>query len=197
MKCFHDKFLLRACIPNFKPNIRVGFWVGTSFLQFPTFVNSECSETPFLTLKPSKIGFFDPKTGKYFRNLFTNYFRKIFASSKRPDISKKFPNFRKQNYSETRENKKFGKFHLSQGLSFFLVDLTSKHQGLTKFWNQSENYVKHNLRFELFSHVSFHLKRNVATSHLLMSFCCELRFLTSYLGWLKPTWVLGKQTAIW
>jgi len=66
--------LLRPCIPNFKPNIRVGFWVGTSFSQLPKFnfnvifhnfqkvpirtnsefsINSECLETPV----------FDPKTG--------------------------------------------------------------------------------------------------------------------------------------
>jgi len=30
---------LRPCIPNLKPNIRVGFQVGTSFLQFPNFKN--------------------------------------------------------------------------------------------------------------------------------------------------------------
>ncbi len=28
---------VRPCIPNFKPNIQVGFWVGTSFLQFSKF----------------------------------------------------------------------------------------------------------------------------------------------------------------
>jgi len=44
----------------------------------------------FLTPKPL---FFDPKTGGFDPNLFPNYFCKIFASSKNPDISKKFPNF--------------------------------------------------------------------------------------------------------
>jgi len=33
------------------------------------------------------------KIRKLFLNLFPSYFRKIFASSKRPDISKKFPTF--------------------------------------------------------------------------------------------------------
>jgi len=28
---------VRPCISNFKPNIRVGFQVGMSFLQFPKF----------------------------------------------------------------------------------------------------------------------------------------------------------------
>jgi len=65
--------LLRPCILNFKPNIRVAFWVGTSFSRFPKFdfnilfcnfwkvrkrtnsefsVNSECLETPVSELFP-------------------------------------------------------------------------------------------------------------------------------------------------
>jgi len=79
-------------------------------------VNSECSETHVSASKTGflnpKTGFFDPKTGffkpknrKIFLNLFPNYFRKIFASSKRPDISKKTSKLRYPNYSETREKK--------------------------------------------------------------------------------------------
>jgi len=49
----------------------------------------ECSETsvfdPKTPVFASKTGFLEPITG--------NYFRTIFASLKRPDISKKFPNF--------------------------------------------------------------------------------------------------------
>jgi len=83
--------LLRPCIPNFKPNIRVGFWVGMSFSrflnliltsffvifgkfgieQFPKFL-----EIPNIrkTLFPNfskrfdpKTGFFDSKTGFFVR----------------------------------------------------------------------------------------------------------------------------------
>jgi len=115
-------YSIRPCILNFKPNIRVGFRVGTSFSRFPKFnfnviflyfrkvwnrtnskfsVISECSETSvselfrtFSKLSDSQTGFFWPKNRKLFPNLFLNYFRKIFASLKRPDISEKFPIFK-------------------------------------------------------------------------------------------------------
>jgi hypothetical protein len=50
-----------------------------------------CFQT-FSELFDPKTGFFDQKTGSYFRT----YFQTIFASLKRPDISKKLPNFENQ-----------------------------------------------------------------------------------------------------
>ncbi len=84
---------LRPCIPNFKTNIQVGFWVRTSFLRFPKFNFNVifCNFWKPLLLTPKqgfpnffrpfdpKTGFFDPKTGNYFRT----YFRTIFAKFSR------------------------------------------------------------------------------------------------------------------
>ncbi len=127
---------LRRCIPNFKPNIRVGFRVGTSFLQFLKFelnvifcnfqkvqnrTNSEIfisSEFYFLTQKQvfwPKNRVFWPKNRVFWpknRKLFPSFFHKIFASSK-----KAISELRKMNFSETRKNKKFGNFRLMQGLT--------------------------------------------------------------------------------
>jgi len=54
------------------------------------------------------------KNRKLFPNLFANYFRKIFVSSKRPDISKKFPNFDNRTIpklakTKSSENSVFGR----------------------------------------------------------------------------------------
>jgi len=101
---------LRPCIPNLNSKVQV----GTSFLRFSKFdfkvifcnyqkvrnrtnseysVNLECSETPV----------FDPKTW----DLTQTYFAKFSRVWK----DRIFPN-----YSETRENEKFRKFRLLQGL---------------------------------------------------------------------------------
>jgi hypothetical protein len=119
LQCSWATIQVRPCIPNFKPNIRVGFRVGTSFLQYPKFdfniIFSKNLETPVFDLKTGVSKLLDPKTGFFWlkrffdqknRKLFPNYFREIFASSKRPDISEKFPNFDnfRINYSEIREN---------------------------------------------------------------------------------------------
>jgi len=100
---------VRPCIPNFKPNIRVGFQVGTSFSRFPKFnfnvifcnfwkvwnrTNSEFSVN-------SENRVFWPKN----RKLFPNYFREIFASSKRLDISKKFPNLKTELLQNSQKQK--------------------------------------------------------------------------------------------
>jgi len=128
---------LRPWIPNFKPNIRVSFWVITSFLKFPKFdfniifcnfrkvwnrTNSKffvSLEIPVFdpvlwtsTPKPSKTGFFDPKTG--------NYFWTIFASSNRPDISEKLLNF------ENRTIPKFAKSKSSKNSVFSRSSLSDK-----------------------------------------------------------------------
>jgi len=71
-----------------------------------------------------KTGFFD-KNRKLFPNLFPNYFCKNFTSSKRSDISDKISELRKPNYSETRKNKKLGKFRLTQGLTFWICSRKS------------------------------------------------------------------------
>ncbi len=109
---------LRPSIPNLNLNVQVRIQVGTSFSQFLKFnfnvifcnfwkvwnrtnfeysVISECSETPVFD---PNTPVFDPKTPVFATkpegfdpNLFLNYFCKIFASSKRPDISEKVPNF--------------------------------------------------------------------------------------------------------
>ncbi len=58
----------------------------------------------FLT---QKKGFLTQKQGFWLNNrkLFPNYFRKIFASSKRPDISEKFLNFDNQNIPKLAKTK--------------------------------------------------------------------------------------------
>jgi hypothetical protein len=98
------RLFVRPCILNFKPNIWVGFRVGTSFSQFTKFnfnvifcnfqkvqnrtnskfsVNSECSETPV-----SKL--FDPKTGNYFWIYFPTIFAKFLRVQKDRIFLKKF-----------------------------------------------------------------------------------------------------------
>jgi len=52
---------------------------------------------PFLTLKTSKIGFLDSRTGNYFWNLFPNYFReKYFQKISELSKTELFRNSRKQ-----------------------------------------------------------------------------------------------------
>jgi hypothetical protein len=78
-------------------------------------VNSKCSETPvseifqtFSKLFDPKTGFFDSKTGFFDpknRKLLLNYFCEIFASSKRQDISEKFPNFKKRTIPKLAKTK--------------------------------------------------------------------------------------------
>jgi len=68
----------------------------------------------FPKLFDPKTGFFDPKT-VIISKLFSKLFSLNFCEFKKPDISKKFPNLKK-NFSETHKNKKFGNFRLMQGL---------------------------------------------------------------------------------
>ncbi len=113
---------VRPCIPNFKPNILVGFRVGTSFSQFPKFdfnvifcnfwkvqnrtiskfsVYSKCSETPVFdpkTLKnrffDPKTGFFDAKTGNYLQTYFPTIFAKFLRVRKDRIFLKNFQNLK-------------------------------------------------------------------------------------------------------
>jgi len=62
------------------------FWKVWNRTNSEFSVNSECSETPVFY---PKTPVFVTKTGNYF----CTYLRTIFASSKRLDIFKKFPNF--------------------------------------------------------------------------------------------------------
>jgi len=111
-----SQWKVRPCIPNLNSNVWVGIRVGTSFSWFSKFnfniifcnfrknrnrtnfkysVNLECLETPV----------FDPKTPVFDPNLFPNYFCKIFASSKKLDISEKFPNFDNQTIPKLTKTK--------------------------------------------------------------------------------------------
>jgi len=99
-------------------------------------VNSECLETPVfwtLTPKPSKTGFFHPKTGFFTQKqvfltqkqeiiseLISKLFLRNFCEFKKTRYCRKISKLWKPNYSETRKNKKFGKYHLMQGLRIFL-----------------------------------------------------------------------------
>jgi len=49
-----------------------------------------------------KTGFFDSKSRKLFPNLFLNYFREIFGSSKSLGFSEKIPNFENRNFRLTQ-----------------------------------------------------------------------------------------------
>jgi len=77
---FESEFESERLFRNFQSSILTSFFRNFRKVWNRTnseySVNSECSETPV----------FDP-------NLLPNYFCKIFASLKKLDISKKFPNF--------------------------------------------------------------------------------------------------------
>jgi len=59
---------------------------------------------------------FWPKNRKLFPNLFPNYFRKIFVNSKRPDISKKFPNFDNQTIPKLAKTKSLENYNFRWAL---------------------------------------------------------------------------------
>jgi hypothetical protein len=84
-------------------------------------VNSECLETPvFDPLTPvfaSKQGFLT-KNHEIIFKLISELFLQNFCEFKKTGYFRKISKLQKPNYSETRENKKFGKFRLLQGLSW-------------------------------------------------------------------------------
>jgi len=122
---------LRPCIPNFKPNIRVGFWVGTSFLQYPKFdfnvifcnfqkvrnrtnfklsVSLECSEAPVFDPKTLNNRFFwpnnrvfYPETGNYFRTYFRSVFAKFLRVWKTRIFLKNFRTLKTQLFRNSRK----------------------------------------------------------------------------------------------
>ncbi len=80
----------------------------------------------FSELFDPKTGFFHPKTGNYFQTYFLTIFSK-FLRVRKDQIFPKNSELRKLNYSETRENKKFGKLCLTQGLNIFLHNTEDKN----------------------------------------------------------------------
>ncbi len=123
--------------------------VRTSFSRFPKFnfniifcnfgkvrnrtnskfsVNLECSETPVFDPKPavfaSKTRCFCLKNRIFWlknRKLFPNYFRKNFASSKSPDISKKFPNFDNRTIPKLTKTKSSENSVFRRALGFWMT----------------------------------------------------------------------------
>jgi len=102
---------LRPCIPNFKPNIRVGtsfswfskfefnvifrnFWKVWNWTNFEIFVSSEFSETAVFNPKTGVSKLFDPLKHVVFRpknrKLFPNFFCKIFTRNLRKQKVWKF-----------------------------------------------------------------------------------------------------------
>jgi len=79
-------------------------------------VNSECSVTPVLTPKPSITGFLNQKQ-KIICKLFCELFSQNFCEFEKTGHFRKISELQKPNYSKTRENEKFRKFPLSQGLN--------------------------------------------------------------------------------
>jgi len=76
---------------------------------------------------------FWPKNRNLFPNLFPNYFCKIFASSKRPDISEKFPNFGNRTILKTKslENSVF-----CRALIFMIEKLYSSQEDIFAIWRE-------------------------------------------------------------
>ncbi len=125
---------------NFKSNMRVSFQVGTSFLWFSKFdfnviflqflesseknkfqiITFECSETPVSELFPNfltqKQGFLTQKL-EIISELISKLFLQNFVKFENTGYFQKISELWKPNYSETRENKKFRKFCLMQGLN--------------------------------------------------------------------------------
>jgi len=123
---FESEFKSERVFRNFWSLILTSFcnfWKVRNRTNSEYSVISECSETPVFdpktTVFASKTGVIDP-------NIFPNYFHKIFRSSKKLDISKKFLNFDNRTIPKLVK-KKFGKFHLLQGL-------TKKHSKIEFFW---------------------------------------------------------------
>jgi len=97
---------------------------------FQTFLNFSKLFDPKTGFFDSETGFFDPKNRKLFPNLFPNYLCEIFAQFlqkfcefEKTGYFRKISKLWKPNYSKTRENKKFGKFRLTQGLNLNCIFL--------------------------------------------------------------------------
>jgi hypothetical protein len=107
---------LGPCIPNFFPNIRVEFRVGTSFRESGRVRKKLKKLIPTLIFGKSQI----------FAN-FRDFFTKIHENQE-----KKHGNYRniseiqKTAISETRENKNFGKNRLMQGLIAHQLNICQK-----------------------------------------------------------------------
>jgi len=103
---FESEFESERVFHDFRSSILTSFfcnfWKVGNRTNSECSVSSECLETPV----------FDPKTTVFDLNLFPNYFRKIFVSLKKTDISKKFPNF------DTRTTPKLAKKKSSENSVF-------------------------------------------------------------------------------
>jgi hypothetical protein len=130
-----------------KNNFRIfwKFWTfgKPCFQTFPIF---------FQTFWPKNRFFFDSKTQtvhSFFKifeidlqfwlisELFSEDFCKNFASSKIPFFFRKISKLRQPNISETRENKKFRNFRLTQGPNQWLLDHRPSRSPCTDFLNCS------------------------------------------------------------